>query len=102
MSEGRNLTASQLAMAKLWDEHAAYEFEAPSTEKTLATMTDDPVNFNVPLLTGGVDLEEARKYYSEYLIPKHPCAWKRNSANFPCTGFWDLEGAPSQVRTRLS
>ena len=76
MSEGRNLTASQLAMAKLWDEHAAYEFEAPNTEKTLATMTDDPVNFNVPLLTGGVDLEEARKYYSEYLIPKHPCAWR--------------------------
>jgi carboxymethylenebutenolidase len=72
MSEASNLTASQRAMAELWDEHTAYEFEAHSTEKPLQTMTDDPVNINVPLLTGGVGLEEVRKYYSEYLIPKNP------------------------------
>jgi carboxymethylenebutenolidase len=35
-------------------------------------MTDDPININVPLLTGGVGLEEVRKYYSEYFIPKNP------------------------------
>jgi carboxymethylenebutenolidase len=56
----------------LWEEHTAYEFEAHSTEKTLSTMTDDPININVPLLTGGVGLEEVRKYYSEYFIPKNP------------------------------
>jgi carboxymethylenebutenolidase len=63
---------SQQAMAELWDEHQSYEFEAHSTEKTLTTMTNDPVNINVPLLTGGVGLEEVRRYYSEYFIPKNP------------------------------
>jgi carboxymethylenebutenolidase len=72
MSEGSSYTASQRVMVDLWEEHTAYEFEAHSTEKTLSTMTDDPVNLNVPLLTGGVGLEEVRKYYSEYFIPKNP------------------------------
>src|SRR5215218_9384988 len=71
-SNRSNLTASQKAMVDLWEEHTSYEFEAHSTEKTLATMTDNPVNINVPLLTGGVGLEEVRKYYSEYFIPKNP------------------------------
>jgi carboxymethylenebutenolidase len=70
--ESGGYTASQRAMVELWEEHTAYEFEAHSTEKTLATMVDDPVNINVPLLTGGVGLEEVRKYYSEYFIPKNP------------------------------
>ncbi len=72
MSERSNLTASQKAMVDLWEEHTAYEFEAHSTEKTLSTMTDNPININVPLLTGGVGLEEVRKYYSEHFIPKNP------------------------------
>ena len=67
-----NLTASQKAMVELWEEHLSYEFEAHSTEKTLSTMTEDPVNINVPLLTGGVGVEEVRRYYSEYFIPKNP------------------------------
>jgi carboxymethylenebutenolidase len=72
MSEGSNLNAFQKAMVDLWEEHTSYEFEEHSTEKTLSTMTDDPININVPLLTGGVGLEEVRKYYSEYFIPKNP------------------------------
>jgi carboxymethylenebutenolidase len=64
MSNQTDLTASQKAMVALWEEHTSYEFEDHSTEKTLSTMTDDPVNINVPLLTGGVGLEEVRKYYS--------------------------------------
>jgi hypothetical protein len=59
-------------MVELWEEHLSYEFEAHSTEKTLSTMTEDPVNINVPLLTGGVGVEEVRRYYSEYFIPKNP------------------------------
>jgi carboxymethylenebutenolidase len=59
-------------MVELWEEHLSYEFEAHSTEKTLSTMTEDPVNINVPLLTGGVGVEEVRKYYSEHFIPKNP------------------------------
>jgi carboxymethylenebutenolidase len=72
MPDESNLTASQKAMVELWEEHTAYEFEAHSTEKTLSTMIDEPININVPLLTGGVGIEEVRKYYSEYFIPKNP------------------------------
>jgi carboxymethylenebutenolidase len=72
MSKATNLSASQKAMVDLWEEHTSYEFEAHSTEKTLSTMTDHPININVPLLTGGVGLEEVRKYYSEHFIPKNP------------------------------
>jgi carboxymethylenebutenolidase len=72
MSEESNLSASQEAMVELWEEHTSYEFGAHSTQKTLSTMTDDPVNINVPLLTGGVGLEVVRKYYSEHFIPKNP------------------------------
>jgi hypothetical protein len=86
MSEESNLTASQRAMAELWDEHTAYEFEDHSAEKTLQTMTDDPVNINVPLLTGGVGLEEVRKYYSEYFIPKNPRTPRLLSSRAPWAG----------------
>jgi len=72
MSEESELNASKHTMVELWEEHLSYEFEAHSTEKTLSTMTEDPVNINVPLLTGGVGVEEVRKYYSEYFIPKNP------------------------------
>ena len=59
-------------MVDLWEHHTDYEFEEHSTEKTLATMTDEPVNINVPLLSGGVGLEQVRKYYSEHFIPNNP------------------------------
>jgi carboxymethylenebutenolidase len=73
MSEESKPNASnKRIMVELWEEHLSYEFEAHSTEKTLSTMTEDPVNINVPLLTGGVGVEEVRKYYSEYFIPKNP------------------------------
>ena len=72
MSEESGYTPSQRAMVDLWEEHTAYEFEDHSTEKTLATMTDEPVNINVSLLTGGVGLEDVRRYYSEHFIPKNP------------------------------
>jgi carboxymethylenebutenolidase len=71
VSEESGYTPSQRAMVELWEEHTAHEFGDHSTEKTLATMTADPVNINVPLLTGGVGLEEVRTYYSEHFIPKN-------------------------------
>ena len=46
-------------------------------------MTDDPININVPLLTGGVGLEEVRKYYSEYFIPKNPPDTEVTSSRVP-------------------
>jgi carboxymethylenebutenolidase len=70
--EGNTLTLDQQAMSDLWDEHMRSEFESQSVEDTLETMVDDPYVNHVPVLTGGVGLDEVRKFYAEHLIPKQP------------------------------
>ena len=70
--EGNTLTLDQQAMSDLWDEHMRSEFESQSVEDTLETMVDDPYVNHVPVLTGGVGLDEVRKFYTEHLIPKQP------------------------------
>ena len=70
--EGTPLTPAQRAMSDLWDKHMQSEFESHSVEDTLETMVDDPYVNHVPVLTGGVGLEEVRKFYSERFIPQQP------------------------------
>src|SRR5215210_3277188 len=70
--EGKTLTSTQQAMADLWDKHMQSEFESRSVEETLETMVDDPLVNHVPVLTGGVGLEEVRKFYSARFIPQQP------------------------------
>ena len=67
-----NLTPSQQAMSDLWDKHMRSEFESQSVEETLETMVDEPYVNHVPVLTGGVGLEQVRKFYSEHFIPQQP------------------------------
>ena len=69
---GATLTPAQQAMSDLWDEHMRSEFESQSVEDTLETMVDDPFVNHVPVLTGGMGLEEVRKFYSERFIPQQP------------------------------
>lgn len=70
--EATALTPAQQAMSDLWDKHVHSEFEARSVEGTLETMVEDPYVNHVPVLTGGVGLEEVRKFYSERFIPQQP------------------------------
>ncbi len=70
--EDPTLTPSQQGMSNLWDAHMRSEFESRSVEDTLETMVDDPHVNHVPVLTGGVGLEEVRKFYSERFIPQQP------------------------------
>src|SRR5919199_5233652 len=69
---GATLTPAQQAMSDLWDEHMRSEFESQSVEDTLETMVDDPFVNHVPVLTGGMGLEEVRKFYFECFIPQQP------------------------------
>jgi carboxymethylenebutenolidase len=69
---GAALTPAQQAMSDLWDKHMQSEFESQSVEDTLKTMIDDPYVNHVPVLTGGVGLEDVRKFYSERFIPQQP------------------------------
>src|SRR5919202_7078943 len=69
---GATLTPAQQAMSDLWDEHMRSEFESQSVGDTLETMVDDPFVNHVPVLTGGVGVDEVRKFYSERFIPQQP------------------------------
>ncbi len=70
--QSTTLTPAQQAMSDLWDEHMRSEFESHSIEDTLETMVDDPHVNHVPVLTGGVGLEEVRKFYSDHFISRQP------------------------------
>ena len=69
---GARLTASQEALAHLWEEHIKYEFETRNTEETLKTMVEDAYVNHIPVMTGGVGREELREFYSQRFIPKMP------------------------------
>jgi carboxymethylenebutenolidase len=68
----QDLTASQRALVRTWEQHMAAEFDSQSIEATMATMTADPVVNHVPVMTGGVGAREVRQFYTQYFIGKHP------------------------------
>ena len=70
--DGTALTSAQQAMSDLWDEHMRSEFETSSVEATLATMVEEPYVNHVPVMTGGVGLDEVRKFYAERFITQQP------------------------------
>ena len=72
MQESTALTPTQKAMSDLWDEHMRSEFETSSVEATLETMVEEPYVNHVPVMTGGVGLEEVREFYAERFITQQP------------------------------
>jgi carboxymethylenebutenolidase len=66
------LTAAQETLRQLWEEHVRYEFATHSTEDTLATMVEDAYVNHIPVLTGGVGLDQLREFYSKRFIPQMP------------------------------
>ncbi len=67
-----SLTPAQQALVKTWEEHMKAEFETKSTENTLKTMVAGAHVNHVPVLTGGVGLDDVGKFYSTYFIPQMP------------------------------
>jgi carboxymethylenebutenolidase len=59
-------------IAATFDEHMAAEFAQRDLEATMATMTDDPVVYQVPVMTGGVGAEDVRRFYGRHFIGKWP------------------------------
>jgi carboxymethylenebutenolidase len=70
--DGTALTSDQQAMSDLWDEHMRSEFETSSVDDTLATMVEEPYVNHVPVMTGGVGLEEVKEFYAERFITQQP------------------------------
>src|SRR5215210_4571645 len=70
--DGTALSSAQQSMSDLWDEHMRSEFETSSVENTLETMVEEPYVNHVPVMTGGVGLDEVRKFYAERSITQQP------------------------------
>jgi carboxymethylenebutenolidase len=66
MSPRRNDIASVL------DQHLAAEFQTHDLETTMATMAPDPYLNHVPVMTGGVGLEEVRRFYDRHFVGHWP------------------------------
>jgi len=66
------LTAAQVTLQQLWEEHVRHEFATHKIEDTLATMVEDAYVNHIPVLTGGVGKDELREFYSKRFIPQMP------------------------------
>lgn len=67
-----SFTDPQEFMQNLWEEHMRCEFASHNTEDTLATMVEDAYVNHMPVLTGGVGLDQLREFYSKRFIPQMP------------------------------
>lgn len=67
-----DLTPAQQAMVELWEQHLRDEFELHDVDKTMETMVKDPLNTNVPAMTGGIGGEGVRAFYTQWFIPQNP------------------------------
>jgi carboxymethylenebutenolidase len=59
-------------MAAVFDEHMAAEFAQRDLDAAMATMSEDPHVYHVPVMTGGVGFEGVRRFYGEHFIGKWP------------------------------
>lgn len=66
------LTPAQLEMVAIWEEHMKCEFETQNVENTMRTMVEGAHVNHVPVLTGGVGLDEVKHFYETYFIPQMP------------------------------
>lgn len=60
------------SLAELWEEHVRHEFQTRDTAATLDTMVPDAYVNHIPVLTGGVGLDQLREFYATHFIPKMP------------------------------
>lgn len=66
------LTPRQRFLSDLWDRHLQHEFADHDTQDALATMISGAHVNHVPVLTGGRDKAELRRFYSTHFIPALP------------------------------
>jgi carboxymethylenebutenolidase len=66
------LTPEQKLLNDIWEAHLGEEFTTRDTNATLGTMVPDAYVNHIPVLTGGVGLEELHRFYSRHFIPKMP------------------------------
>jgi len=66
------LTADEQKLNDVWNEHLRAEFNAHSADETIATMVEEPLINEVPVMIGGDGKEEVYKFYAKYCLPQIP------------------------------
>ena len=59
-------------IAAVLDEHMAAEFAHRDLDAAMATMTENPYVYQVPVMTGGVGYDAVRDFYGQHFIGKWP------------------------------
>ncbi|MBV8136559.1 MAG: ester cyclase [Deltaproteobacteria bacterium] len=72
MSRQQALTAEQQKLSDLWDEHVRTEFSAHAADEAIATMVENPLVNQVPVLIGGNGGPEVYEFYSKYFLSQIP------------------------------
>jgi len=72
MSQRPALTAAEQLLNDAWEEHLRTEFTAHSAEEALATMIDNPLVNQIPVMIGGNGKEELYGFYATYFLPQIP------------------------------
>jgi carboxymethylenebutenolidase len=72
MQDPKKLSARQQAMVGMWEAHTRAEFAEHNVEHTMATMTGAPFVNHVPVITGGRNLAEVRRFYGTYFVRCQP------------------------------
>ena len=72
MSQPQALTAEQQKLSDLWDAHVRAEFRAHAADEAIATMTENPLVNQVPVLIGGNGRREVYEFYAKYFLSQIP------------------------------
>jgi carboxymethylenebutenolidase len=72
MDTETQLTPAQHELVAIWEEHLRCEFDTQNVEDTMQTMVEGAHVNHVPVLTGGVGLDEVKNFYETHFIPQMP------------------------------
>ena len=72
MPQQPSLTADEQKANDLWKEHLRAEFSAHSPDEAIATMVENPLVNQVPVMIGGDGKDELYEFYGKYFLPQIP------------------------------
>ena len=59
-------------LVAVWKEHLGQEFAVRNPDAPTHTMVADPEVNHVPTMTGGVGLDEVKRFYKYQMVPANP------------------------------
>src|SRR5215813_9003516 len=72
MLKEQALTTYEQNLDDAWTEHLRTEFSAHSADEAIATMVENPLVNQVPVMIGGNGRKELHEFYAKYFLPQIP------------------------------